>query len=336
PSSAQQSQLKSLKNQKAQIEATLPSLHDAVNGNHEVTQTATEAAAKGSVVLDSAAPLAHSRLKPLVLEAGVGFVMGMILGLAFVVIQALVTDRLRRRDNVAQALGAPVRLSIGPVRQSRWLPQLPTRPGRDRKSTADLQRVAAHLARVLPEESNGIVSLAVVAVDDVRLPATCLASLAVTCAAQGKQVIVADLCDGAPVAGLLSATDPGVRTVNVRDTTVTVAVPPRDDVAPIGPLDRVPVRLQRSSFGTEVAAACASANLLLTLVVLDPAIGGEHLATWSGHAVAVVTAGWSSWTKIHGVGEMIRLSGTRLISGVLIGADKTDDSLGMVYAPETV
>ena len=29
------------------------------------------------------------------------------------------------------------------------------------------------------------------------------------------------------------------------------------------------------------------------------------------------------------VGEMIRLSGTRLVSAVLVGADKTDESLGV-------
>ena len=82
--------------------------------------------------------------------------------------------------------------------------------------------------------------------------------------------------------------------------------------------------------------ACASANLLLTLATLDPSLGGEHLATWATDAVAVVTAGRSSWTKIHAVGEMIRLSGTRLVSAVLVGADKTDESLGVTQTPETV
>jgi hypothetical protein len=32
---------------------------------------------------------------------------------------------------------------------------------------------------------------------------------------------------------------------------------------------------------------------------------------------------------------MIRLAGTRLIAGVLVGADKTDESLGLAYVPET-
>ena len=39
--------------------------------------------------------------------------MGLVLGMGIVVIQALVSDRLRRRDDIAQALGAPVKLSVG-------------------------------------------------------------------------------------------------------------------------------------------------------------------------------------------------------------------------------
>ena len=43
----------------------------------------------------------------------------------------------------------------------------------------------------------------------------------------------------------------------------------------------------------------------------------------------MVTAGESTAEKVLSVGEMIRLAGTRLDSAVLIGADKTDESLGV-------
>ncbi len=46
----------------------------------------------------------------------------------------------------------------------------------------------------------------------------------------------------------------------------------------------------------------------------------------------MVTAGQSSWTKIHAVGEMIRLAGTPPVSAVLIEADKGDESLGAAHA----
>ena len=38
--------------------------------------------------------------------------------------------------------------------------------------------------------------------------------------------------------------------------------------------------------------------------------------------------------KIYSAGEMIRLAGTRLDSVVLIGADKRDDSLGVLDPAE--
>jgi len=83
-----------------------------------------------------------------------------------------------------------------------------------------------------------------------------------------------------------------------------------------------------------LAAAYSSADLLLTLAVLDPAFGGDHLGTWAADAVAVVTAGKSSAEKIHSVGDMIRLSGARLHSVVLIGGDKSDESLGAIEPAE--
>ena len=71
---------------------------------------------EGSEVLDAAAPLPHSgRLKLAILYAATGLVAGLALGLGIVIVMALVSDRLRRRDDVAHALGAPVNLSVGSV-----------------------------------------------------------------------------------------------------------------------------------------------------------------------------------------------------------------------------
>ncbi len=72
--------------------------------------------------------------------------------------------------------------------------------------------------------------------------------------------------------------------------------------------------------------------MLLTLIDLDPSTGAEHLRTWATDAVVMVTAGRSSWMRIHAVGEMIRLSRTPLVSAILIGADESDESLGLTLA----
>ena len=42
----------------------------------------------------------------------------------------------------------------------------------------------------------------------------------------------------------------------------------------------------------------------------------------------MVTAGRSTATRIHTVGEMIRLSGARLASVVVMDVDEADESLG--------
>jgi capsular polysaccharide biosynthesis protein len=327
----QQSRLKTLQAQEEQATNTLFDARQGAANNQIANGAATTAAVNGSSVLDPATPGPHSRLKPLILDAAVGLFIGLVLGMAIVVIQALVSDRLRRRDDVAHALGVPVRLSVGTVHAKRWL--LIRRGSATRK--AEIQRVAAHLRHTVPGSSRGPASLAVVPVDDVQIPASSVVSLAVSCAREGKQVVVADLCSGAPTAKLLGATDSGVRAVRAQDASLIVAVPERDDLAPLGPLRRGLMSTHRSDFTEAVADACASADLLLTLATVDPTLGGEHLATWATEAVAVVTAGRSSWDKIHGVAELIRLSGTRLVSAVLLGADKTDESVGVVSTLET-
>ena len=333
-------QLKSLKAQRTRASSTLYNLQQAAIGNQTVTQPATSAAVKGSVVLDPATPLAHSRFKPLVLDGGIGLVMGLTIGMAIVMIQALVSDKLRRRDDIAQALGTQVKVSVGPVRLRRWPGGVRggLRGGGERALTGspEILRIATHLRGLLPAAGDGVSSLAVVPADDPRVPALALVSVATSSVAAGKRVVLADLCRGAPAAKLLGAEGTGIQPVNTSGGRLTVAVPLGDEVLPTGPLRRKPVQAPPSEYAKELKAACDSADLLLTLVTLDPSLGSEHVLSWAGDAVVMITAGKSSWTRIRGVSEMIRLSGARLASAVLVGTDKTDESLGLVPALEAV
>jgi hypothetical protein len=111
-----------------------------------------------------------------------------------------------------------------------------------------------------------------------------------------------------------------------------VAVGARDEIAPVGPLRRGRRLAQLAEPAPELVAACASADYLLTLVVLDPALGGDYLATWASDVVVTVTAGQSSATRIQAVGDMVRLAGAESVSAVLIGADKRDETLGFQTA----
>jgi capsular polysaccharide biosynthesis protein len=320
-------------------------------------QVTTASEIEGSGVLDPAAPITHTHkllspgLTTPLLYAGTGLIPGLVLGMAFVVVRELVSDRLRRRDDVAHALGAPVRLSVGGVRVGGLL----GRRGLAAADSGEVRRIVAHLRGVVPRGSKHAAALAVVAVDRADVAALALVSLAVSVAAEGRRVVLADLCGSAPAARLLGAPGRGVSAVNVQGTHLIVAVPGRDDGVPAGPLRRGSLSTRQQSSrelpggsddgvtagslpgwqrpSRELVAACESADLLLTLARLDPSTGGDHLATWASDAVVMVTAGQSSWTKIHAVGEMIRLARIRLASAVLVGADKTDESLGVTHAP---
>lgn len=325
---AQRDTLIKLRTRLSQDQSALVTLQQTVNQTRAGTQETTASEIKGSGVLDTAAPIApHSKVKYLILYAAVGFVAGLALSLGIIIIRALVSERLYRRDDVARALGAPVKLSVGAVRRSRL------RGGQQGLAGAEntnVRRIVAYLSRAMPTRSRHRAALAVVPVDDPQVAALSLISLAVSCAQRGAQVMVADLASGAPAAGLLGDAEPGVHTTSIQDVRLIVAVPEPDDVVPVGPLGGTSRQAMRSPFTEAVTVACASADVLLTLAPLDPSLGGEHFTSWATEAVAVVTAGRSSWTRIHAVGEMIRLAGVRLVSAVLVGADKTDDSLGAV------
>jgi capsular polysaccharide biosynthesis protein len=322
-SPANQAQLKQFRAQADQASLTLATLQQTVAQNRASMQTTTDQSVQGSEVLDAANLAPHSQLKRLVEFVAIGLIAGLVIGIGIVLIRVLISDRLRRRDDVARALGAPVKVSAGVVRLSRWRPG---RRGLEVARNVSVQRTVAYLESAVPHSPRGPAGLALVPVDDVRVPAVCLASLALSCAERGLRVVVADLCSGAPAARLLGAKDPGVQAVSMQGQRVIVMIPERDDVLPAGPLQPASGRARVSQ---PLAEACASADLLLTFAPLDPSLGAEYLAGWARSAIAMVTAGQSSAARIHAVGEMARLAGVPLISGVLVGADKTDESLGV-------
>jgi hypothetical protein len=321
-----QSQLRKLQAEQTSATGTLDSDEQAVTGTQTTSQPAVTAAIKGSKIV-TVVLLPHSKLKSLIVYAAVGLILGLALGLAIVVIRALVSDRVRRRDDVAYALDAPVRLSVGTLRARRRLPGL---PGRAARRDLDLRRVITHLQNAVLRNTQGPVGLAIVAVDNAPVVAPVVAALATSCARRGYQVVAADLSLGAHLSRQLGVKGSGTHAVSDNGVNFTAVVPDRDDAAPVGPLPAAasaPAGLAQPE--DALFALYASADVLLTLVTLDPALGGEHLATWATSAVVVVSTGQSSAERLRGISEMIRLAGTRLISVVLFGADKSDVSLGL-------
>ena len=298
----------------------------SVTGTELTTRTNTNALVAGSYVLNPATALPRSHIKGPALYFVGGIFGGLVVGMGGVLIAALLSRRLRRREDVAVALGAPVRLSVGPLRSRRLLPTLPWRAAKQKR---DMKRVVVYLRSAVPGSSRGPASLAVVSVDDAQVVAQAFASLAASCAAEGKQVVVADLSDNAYLARLLRVSDPGIRNASWNGANLVLVLPQPEDVAPVGPVPGGASPAVLAQADPALVTACSSADLLLTFATLDPAFGGDHLGTWATNVVIVVTAGESSAEKVYSVGEMIRRSGTRLDSVVLIGADKTDESLGV-------
>ena len=278
---------------------------------------------KGTFVLDKPAPIPPSRKHLAAIFGAAGFFASLAAGLSVAIVGALTSNRLRRRDDVARALGAPVKLSVGKTRPL-WTMARPHRLGRGNRQQ---RRVVAHLRNAV---AHGSTALAVVPVDNAPAVAPSVASLAITCAQEGRRVVLADLSAGSPAARMLGAPGPGIHEISAEGTSLTVAVPERHDVVPVGPIRPLVPSWQHRQANKDVAAACASADLLLSTVTLDPSLGGDHLATWSTDVVVMVTAGRSVAAKIRATGEMIKLAGTRLSSAVLLDADRGDESLGAV------
>jgi capsular polysaccharide biosynthesis protein len=284
-------------------------------------KTSMQQLIEGSVVLNAAEPLKVSKVKGIAKYAASGLAIGLALGVGIIVIAAITSDKLRRRDDIAYAIGAPVRLSVGRLRGGRT-------SGLYRRSAGirqgNMDHLVDHLRQVLPGEGGAPARLAVVPVDDTATAAEAVVALAVS-VATNKRVVVADLSAGAPAARLLGVKDPGVAKVTHGGSVMMVVMPSARDVSPIGPL-LVPDGNADSD--PALVSAFAKADVVLSLVSLDPVRGGDHLTTWATDVVALVTTGRSTATRIHTVGEMIRMAGARLASVVVMGVDKSDESLG--------
>ena len=147
----------------------------------------------------SVTPVPLAKKKILVTYAAIGLIAGLVVGLSIVIIGSLISDRLRRRDDVAYALDAPVKLSVRTLGAHR---RLVPWPGRAAKRNHDLRRVVAHLHTAVPRRTQGAQGLAIVAVDNAPVVARAVMELATSYAGSGTQVVTADLSSGAHLAHL--------------------------------------------------------------------------------------------------------------------------------------
>jgi capsular polysaccharide biosynthesis protein len=309
----------------------------------ESASLSTEAAVSSTHVVDQPQVVRQSPKKRVVLAVAAGTIAGLALGVGLVVFRALTSDRVRRRHDVALALGAPVRYSVaslGPAKgaAAALLPWRRRRRGwRGHDLAALVQGLAgAMLASGGPtaggwqgpvaagEPHDPSRGLAVAAVGNARVAASVLAALAAHLKDLGLTVFCVDLSSS----GAMAADDArsgGALGVFRPEGVPGLARGPRRGEAvtpvPLRPADGWHDRW-------------SSADVVLLLAEVDPGIDAENLATWVPQVVPLVTAGSSTPELLETTAELVRSARLELPFALMVGADDTDESLGLTADSE--
>ncbi len=299
-------------------------------------QKVTAARMSSSRILDEAAPVPFSERRALVINIGAGLLAGLFIGIGFVVVRALISDKLWRRQDIARALGTRVKLSVGRAPRVRWRP-LPRYVSRAKMRKPEVRLIVRQLRHDVSMSETPKPALVVVSVENVETSALAVASLAMSFAEEGKRVLTADLSGTGKLAAALGVTEAGTHEsrANEDDDSVLVHLPARN----AEPAEGRHLKPTGPGPDADLDAAWNEADLVLTLATVSPAIGADHLRTWASRAVAVVTAGQSTVTSVTATGELVRLAGVRLVSAIVVQADRTDESVGVAEndaAAETV
>ncbi len=262
----------------------------------------------GSFVLDPAEVVRTSTKKAMVEDMLAGLVAGLGLGIGFVVIGEILSDRARRREDVAAELGVGVELSVTRFRSRPWARRKRRVEGHGSTATTIGRRLRAHLDAA-PSRS-----LATFAVEAEQIAALALSSLAASLASEGRRVVLLDTAKSRPIASLcgLKAGAGPINRVDLHGYPVTVVIAPDDPAQGLEMLERPP------------------SDDVLVLASVDPAFGVEHVAAWAREGVAIVRAGKATHTRLNGISRMIRQAGIALQSAILVDADPGDDTVGLL------
>ena len=293
----------------------------------EDTALQSHAIVEASHELDPPSTVPRSTLRRLVLTVGSGLIGGLALGIGLVLFQALTSTRLRRREEVALALAAPVRVSAGRIRRGT-----PWRR-RGRRSAREVDVLVHGLESAVTPRKGRRVALGVLAVDDSQDAALVVSTLAVRLAVTGRSVFLVDLSRGGRLGRTVARAMARARhEVGPREP--EVFRPEREPVLARGPLATSPAAWSALPEDHPSRAAWDAADVVLTLGEVDPAVGVDHLATWVTRVVLLVAAGRSSAERLRTVGELVRASGLDLAFAMMLEADPTDESSGLVAQPE--
>lgn len=308
-----------------------------------------------------------SDVRNVVLAIASGLIGGTATGVGLVLVTALLSNRLRLREEVALALNTPVPISVaGRARASWWT------FGRTRLPAASVgilvDALASEVRRLprsgLPAAGSGKgphetrrtppIRLALATVDTGGAGPLVMANLAARLGAEGMNVFLVDLTRSGDLERAMdSALDrrparPGgvhlrpeqqparrrrvLAEVPAGQSRPLVHRPERVPSLEGGPLDLLAAGAGDRPPAAPWPDAWNQADVALTLAEVDPAVGVEHLRSWADDVVVLVAAGRSSAERLRTTGELVRAAGLRLLFAMMVGTDRTDETLGL---PET-
>jgi len=323
---AGQSQASDALTQRAQVYGQISQIQQQI----EDARLQAESIVEASHVLDPPSVVPQSAKKRVVLNTMAGLIGGLALGMGLVLFQALTSGRLRRRDEVAVAVAAPVRFSGGPLTGRGTRLRRLTRRSSPQRS---LEVLVHGLGTAVPTPSKARPArLAVVAVDDTEAAALVTATLGAQLAAEGKAVFLVDLTDSGRLGAALKkalARQPGPGPRVEPD----VLRPDSQPFLARGPLGAAPGATTELSKGNPMRPAWNRAEVVLVLAEVSPGVGVDHLTSWVDRVVLLVAAGRSSAERLRTTGELVRSAGLELDFAMMVGADRTDESSGL-HDPE--
>ena len=317
-----QSQAAAALTERSQLSAKISTLQE----NIENTSLQADSLVTASHVLDPAGTRVPSGLKRMVLGLASGLIGGLAVGIGVVLFSALTSDRLRRRDEVALALGVPVRVSVGSLRRPRWIPF-----SAPRLRERELAVLVHALRTAVPDDEPG--RLIIASVDNIEDGEAVAAALGSSLTVAGTPTLLVDL--GEP-GGLGAALTQALDRAQAGSVVAQMVLRP----------DGVP-HLASGPFGVPAGTAGLvgdddprrvawnAAEVVLTLASIDPGDGVDELATWGDRVVLLVTAGRCSVERLRTAAELIRTAGLELVFAVMVESDRTDESLGLPDPAET-
>jgi capsular polysaccharide biosynthesis protein len=293
------------------IEALQQQVEDATLRNSSVVSS--------SRVLDPPAAVPGLAKRTIVLVLASGLIGGAALGCGTVLFLAIISDKLRRRADVAAALGVPVPVSVGRVnpvgRAWRWVPPL---------ASADHRRAEnrMRLAQAIEDEllARPPARVVVAGLDNADELGSTVAELAIGLAGRDYTPTVIDLTERGSrgLASTLWAASSSSAPSVLRPRGLPALARTAGDLLPVGQWD-----------DADTTVSPSLGDVTLVLADLDPAVGADHLVEWADRVVLVITAGRSTVEKVRTIADLIRAAGLDLRFAMLLHAERTDDSSGV-------